>query len=373
VATGPLRAAGLYFPGLDSLRFFAALLVVLGHIPLNQQAVGLPSPHWGAVYYRGAPAVYFFFTLSGFLITLLLLREREVRGAIDIRAFYLRRILRIWPLYFLIAGFGLVFYRYLLPLAGIPYPVEYSLGLGVLLYVLFMPNVLNAMYSVGGILNPLWSIGIEEQFYLAWAPLVRWLRRVEVLCGLVLVVFLAIALANHEQLFGRGRVELFLGQLKFHFMAAGGLAACWFARREAADRAILPRWLRIWPVVLVLEYVLVARLPLSPAAGEMYQLALYVWLVLAVASRGENVGLLGWGPLVYLGRISYGIYMFHMIAVYATSQLFRTTQWLVATPLRFAVAYHLVAIGGTLLLAHLSFRFYEMPFLRLKHRFARVA
>jgi len=59
----------VHFRGLDSLRFLAALFVVIGHIPLNQGSARLPSPNWGAFFYRGAPAVSFFFTLSGFLIT----------------------------------------------------------------------------------------------------------------------------------------------------------------------------------------------------------------------------------------------------------------------------------------------------------------
>ena len=117
----------VHFRGLDSLRFLAALCVILGHIPMNQDSVGLPNPHWGAIFYRGAPAVYFFFTLSGFLITYLLLEERRRTGDVQVRGFYLRRACRIWPLYFLIVAFGLVFYNFVLPRLGIPYRIEYSL------------------------------------------------------------------------------------------------------------------------------------------------------------------------------------------------------------------------------------------------------
>ncbi|MES1210740.1 MAG: acyltransferase, partial [Acidobacteriota bacterium] len=156
---GPGDPGPTHFPGLNSLRFYAAFCVLLGHIPLNQASLGIPNPHYGAIFFRGAPAVCFFFSLSGFLITWLLLKEIRKTGGVDVRSFYLRRICRIWPLYFLIVFFGLAFYNLLLPRIGIHYPVEYSIPLALLLYVFLLPNLMNSLYTVGGILNPLWSIG----------------------------------------------------------------------------------------------------------------------------------------------------------------------------------------------------------------------
>jgi peptidoglycan/LPS O-acetylase OafA/YrhL len=75
----PSAAPRTYFAGLDSLRFYAAFLVLIGHIHLNQQSVGLPDPNYGAIFYRGAPSVSFFFTLSGFLITYLLFEPDDIR------------------------------------------------------------------------------------------------------------------------------------------------------------------------------------------------------------------------------------------------------------------------------------------------------
>ena len=120
------------FRGLNSLRFFAAFFVVIGHIPLNQESVGLPHPNYGALFFRGEPAVAFFFVLSGFLITYLLLQERRTTGSVDVMNFYVRRICRIWPVYFLVIAFGLFFYNVLLPMLSIPYRVDYEIWLAVL-------------------------------------------------------------------------------------------------------------------------------------------------------------------------------------------------------------------------------------------------
>ncbi|MFL6194529.1 MAG: acyltransferase family protein, partial [Thermoanaerobaculia bacterium] len=207
----------VHFRGLDSLRFLAALFVILDHVPMNQGSAGLPNPHWGALFYRGAPAVAFFFTLSGFLITYLLLEERRKTGEIGVWRFYLRRACRIWPLYFVIVAFGLAFYNFVLPRLGVRYPVEYDLGLAVALYTLFLPNVMSGLYRVGGILNPLWSIGVEEQFYLAWAPLVRRFHRaLPAVCGTLLALSIAVFCLNHGRAFGGGGVQMIVGQLRFH-------------------------------------------------------------------------------------------------------------------------------------------------------------
>ena len=112
----------VYFPNLDALRFFAFMFVYLrhgfgdvvkpielGHFILNLLKNGLND--------SGDIGVSFFFVLSGFLITYLILKEIEVTGKIDVRAFYIRRCLRIWPLYFVVVGVGFALLR-LLPWIG---------------------------------------------------------------------------------------------------------------------------------------------------------------------------------------------------------------------------------------------------------------
>ncbi|HEY2737427.1 MAG TPA: acyltransferase family protein [Thermoanaerobaculia bacterium] len=361
----------VHFRGLDSLRFLAALFVVIGHIPMNQGSARLPSPNWGAFFYRGAPAVSFFFTLSGFLITYLLLEEHRRTGTIAVRSFYLRRVCRIWPLYFAVVAFGLLFYNLLLPRLGIHYPVLYSLPTALFLYTFFLPNLMNSLYTVGGILNPLWSIGVEEQFYLAWAPAVkRCIRVLPRLCAAVLAASLAVYFLNRFGVFGSGRQALFWGQLKFHFMAAGALCA-WALHRHRDKLLALPvftnRGVQIVLFLLLLEYYSLGRIPWN-LGEELVQLVFYPWLILTVAANPRNVIRLENRVFEYLGTISYGIYMLHMIAVYATSKLFAATSWWHGHIVLYCAAYYTLAIGLTILLAASSYRWFERPFLRLKER-----
>lgn len=361
-----------HFPGLDSLRFLAAFFVVLGHIPMNQAGAGLPNPHWGAFFFRGAPAVAFFFTLSGFLITWLLLEEREHTGRIAVGRFYLRRACRIWPLYFAIVALGLTFYNAVLPRLGISYAVEYDLGLAVVLYSLFLPNVMNGLYRVGGILNPLWSIGVEEQFYLAWAPAMRRFHRVlPILAGGLLTGSFVVTCLNHEQVFGGGAVQGILGQLRFHFMAMGALCA-WALRHHRERFLALPvfssravQWLLL---ALLVEFYLAGQIPWGWLFEEVIQVILYAWLIVTVGANPRNAVRLSNPAFELLGTISYGIYMWHMVAVYGTSALFQATSWWRDNLWLYTFAYYGLAFGATVLLAHFSFRWLERPFLRLKGR-----
>jgi peptidoglycan/LPS O-acetylase OafA/YrhL len=368
-----METGRVHFKGLDSLRFLAALFVVLDHIPMNQGSAGIPSPNWGALFFRGSAAVAFFFTLSGFLITWLLLAEQRRTGTVGVGRFYLRRACRIWPLYFAIVLLGLAFYNGLLPRLGIHYAVDYDLGVAALLYTLFLPNVMNGLYRVGGILNPLWSIGVEEQFYLCWAPALKRFHRVlpRLAWGLM-GVSLGVCALNHFQAFGAGAVEMIVGQLRFHYMAAGALAAWALHHHRERFLAHLPFASRATQIVflaLLAEFYLTARIPWGWFGEEIAQLTLYAWLIVTVAANPRNVVRLANPLFEFLGTISYGIYMWHMVAVYGTSALFRALHrdWqghLVV----YCLAYYATALGGTVLISWLSFRWFEQPFLRLKDR-----
>ena len=363
-----------YFAGLDSLRFYAAFLVLIGHIHLNQQSVGLPDPNYGAIFYRGAPSVSFFFTLSGFLITYLLLDERGRTGVISVRDFYVRRILRIWPLYFLVIGFGLTFYKVILPRLGVSHAADYSVWTAVVLYGLFLPSLMNNLYVVGGILNPTWSIGVEEQFYLLWAPMVKkWHDKVPQICASVLVLSLAAFAFNQINPFGLTRMQGFLLQLKFHFMAAGGICA-WMLYNRPGQLLGFPffryrvvQWLF---ALLLLEYLFVGT-PRHWMIEESMQVVLYSWLIVEVAANPRRLVRTKSTVTEWLGEISYGIYMYQMVAVYAVSWYFKATSWWEGNLVVYVALYYAMAVGLTVLLAYASHRFFERPILRLKSRFSR--
>src|ERR1700677_1497524 len=164
-----------YQPELDGLRFYAFLGVFICHtLPFDgavYRRFHLPIPWlWGAIAKSGAAGVDLFFALSAFLITSILLREREETGAISLRRFYLRRILRIWPLYFLLIALGVVLAHTMVKQS---LPWYYVAG-----YLLFVGNWVHAVFGgPNSICFPLWTVSIEEQFYLVWPLAAKMLKR----------------------------------------------------------------------------------------------------------------------------------------------------------------------------------------------------
>ena len=177
-------------PNLDPLRFFLASIVLLFHLPQLSHNQGLPYFDGLPIFHRGLEAVYMFFVLSGFLIIRIIYRAK-IRDAFSIKDFYIRRILRIFPLYYLVLGFGLLFYNVILPFLNIPFEINYTWKEAFFFNVFFLPNVFAKIYEPGGIIEILWSIGIEEQFYLVIAPLlffinVKWVLRI---LSILLIVY----------------------------------------------------------------------------------------------------------------------------------------------------------------------------------------
>ncbi len=161
-----------YLKGLNTIRFVAAFFVILFHGYTALVALHVVEDQGYAVFDRGIAAVELFFTLSGFLITYLLILEINKTGTVAIKDFYIRRVTRIWPMYFLCLAGGLVGLGLVYPwLTGENY-FDFSIPDVLWYYVFFLPNLPYA-YCRAGILCPLWSIGIEEQFYLFWAPLAQ--------------------------------------------------------------------------------------------------------------------------------------------------------------------------------------------------------
>lgn len=384
----PYRQVG-YFPGLDGLRAVAAALVLVHHAEDIRRKYHLPHLDDWSITNLGGLAVSFFFVLSGFLITFLLLRESAANQAqlpnaplINLRRFYARRILRIWPLYFLTLLLGALLVPVLVTRWYYPLSLPFQLNAVWVYYLLFLPFLVNYWYG-HHLLEPLWSIGVEEYFYLAWGPLFRFLRRFQQLpyWFLGLVLFKTVLLQAGITLKLPPAQLLLLRQLQFEAMAIGGLGAYWlFFQVQPIGRLTLFR-----PVGLALGALcLGVRLGAHqywmahPVWGKVYQeftvispwgdllvLGLFLWLILAVATlTPRHRALDGWWWR-RMGKISYGIYLLHLLVlVFVFAEL---RPWLAKLDLWTGTAlFYLVsglAVGGV---AYFAKRYFEDFFLRFK-------
>jgi len=363
-ASSPQAQTGRFYqPELDCLRFFAFFGVFFFHTcswdPQYYAARHIPFGGLIASASRaGSFGVDLFFLLSAFLITELLLREKEQQGEIHLRAFYLRRILRIWPLYFLGILIGV--------LLSLVDPVQHFPFRYVIAFLLLSGNWLVSFSGFpGNVMNPLWSVSFEEQFYLIWPTVVRSVRRVETLwfaCGMLLVTaelgrFLLVRYAPS--------VTIFTNTVARLDPIALGIATALGMRKFRVDLGALTR-------VGCLTLGILIWLIAGHYFGTSYAFALLgypamalgAWLIFLAASGAK------FAPrfLAYLGKISYGLYVYHMFALYLLMKLVGHYPH----TLRDFVIYCSLGLVLTIAMAALSYRFIETPFLRMKERYAFI-
>ncbi|HEX5090525.1 MAG TPA: acyltransferase [Nocardioides sp.] len=317
-------------PALDGIRGTAVALVVVAH-------ASVPS---SPAHFLGAAGVTSFFTLSGFLITALLLAEHDRTGSIDLRAFVVRRARRLMPaLLVLLAVVGLL--GLLIP--RFVHPVVY---LGALTYTGNWVAV-----ATGGVYDPLghtWSLAVEEQFYLVW-PLVflavnclpaRWQPRA-LIAAVVGTALLPLAFK------GAGMwLHTYYGSDTRAMPLLVGCLLAWLIHRSRPA----PSLPSVAALSLALPPLLAATMS-TPARTYLLPQVVAVLTATAIwaATRGPGLGWLEWPPLVLLGRRSYGLYLWHFPALYTAGL------WL--GPLATAM----VAIPAALALTAASWRFVEQP------------
>jgi len=382
----PPSTERVYFRGLNGLRFVAAFAVIIHHVEQFKMWVHLPNAFRNPVVWSfGGQGVALFFVLSGFLITYLLLTEVDRFGDVSIRKFYVRRVLRIFPLYYLTILFALG----IAPvwMAGMGGAVG-SLQDGlfdqtrthlpelVLLNAFMLPNLANVLYPPVLFASQAWSIGSEEQFYLLWPWVFRLFAR-RLLLALALVVLLKIGLTHWIAWAGPAGLipaELADGLLRFgkllrlEFMGIGGIGAYFLYRhRSLVERCLGRGWLE--PVGLVALLALLG----SGAYVAHELLAIGYTAVLLIVCVNERLGRrLDRRWLNHLGKLSYGIYMFHpltiMLSLWLTQQTLGFDDF---TAERHALVFALSLIGS-IVVAEVSYRYFERFFLQKKDRFTRV-
>jgi peptidoglycan/LPS O-acetylase OafA/YrhL len=374
-----------YHPEFDLLRCFAFVLIFFHHsLPHDPSFYGnmhISSTLAGvlaAIGFVGALGVQLFFLLSAYLVTELLIRERALRGGIDLKAFYSRRFLRIWPLYY---GFLALAWAMQWWVAG-----QHIGWRAALAFALFAGNWWVVFVGFpSSVIFHLWFISAQEQFYFVWPALMRklsargllvaaaamlaaanltrwylaarhtwesriWCNTFVHLDSIAVGILAAVLLAGRvPRLTSRQRAVLFLAGLVLLF-----LATSYF--RIKADPLTIPRVLLGYPAAVLGALALfLATLRPSSSPSE----------VAASASRWQTWAL---APFAYLGRISFGLYVFHILGLVLSDRIVSHQDSSLGRYLfREAVAFAIAVV-----LASISYFCLEKPFLSLKQRFRRA-
>uniref|UniRef100_UPI002625D588 acyltransferase family protein n=1 Tax=Fluviicola sp. TaxID=1917219 RepID=UPI002625D588 len=285
------------------------------------------------IFENGQHAVSFFFVLSGFLITYLLLKEREKKKDISVKQFYLKRVFRIWPLYFLMVIIGAIVQPYFIEWFNIPYKMPYTFGETWYYFVFFVPGMVNFFFG-SNLLEPLWSIGVEEVFYLIWAPLFKWLKKyvLRLLLGVIAFKLILISINTYYSL--PGILNYLIRIHQFEAMAIGGLGAYLVFHHGAKINSLfiysLPAQIFLYSIIVIfilfganISWNVWTFLFENPLISPFVQNGLFLYLIIGVSVVDRNLFTLENRFFSYLGEISYGIYMFHLLILSQVIELLK--------------------------------------------------
>lgn len=365
----------IYFKGLDELRALAAFGVIIHHIEQFKKLDGIeifsPSVHY-LVHNLGKSSVHLFFVLSGFLITFLLCQEKQKNGKIHIKKFYLRRIYRIWPLYYLIMVIGFMvipfianfsYFEHVSELIRVVKNPDNYTTTNILLYLGFLPQFAKPVLGIA----QSWSIGIEEQFYI-FIPLAlylltkKWFFRLLILT--VVCYIISTFIANDYLSYETVVYKLFKF-FKIQYLTIGAIGGyLYFFHSEKISNWSRSRYLY---GILILVIAILMTVPVFGLKVQEFILSLgFVLLILMTINNSNSLAIRS-KPLAYLGKISYGIYMYHPFMIFLVMPLVNS---FITNHIQGGILYNLMLYLFTYILtiivSILSYKYLESKFIKIK-------
>lgn len=339
-----------YFPNLNGLRFIAAFIVMLYHFFDYQ-------------FFNGPRAVILFFVLSGFLISYFLFEEKEKNSVVNIKSFYLRRTLRIWPLYFFVLMIASVIYLN----SGNSF-FEYLET--IVYYILFLPNFAFVIHHTLQYASILWSIGSEEQFYLIW-PWIFKQEMEQILKGFVLIYIIFLFTPHLVDFINIRYFEVnnnlmytsrFIQSMNFGSMAVGGILAYIGKFKKEYLKYFYNK------IVQIVTFVIIVVL-FGFEFGNIWVDQLYSLLfgVLIINSALNPKVIVSFENKIfnYLGKISFGLYMYHLLAFGMVKYILNLAGIYFFFP---KVVVFVLGFILTVIFSSLSYFYFEKRFLSIKNK-----
>jgi peptidoglycan/LPS O-acetylase OafA/YrhL len=361
----------VYLSGLNGIRAIAALAVVVLHTCFSLKNINLHAALFGrdangnpTDYFFGQYAVSIFFVLSGFLITYLLLLEKD-KNDISIKKFYLRRIFRIWPLYytFMLAMVALItFFK-------IPFD-QPSLIFYIFLVPNLIPNFLGLHVTPVPFINHFWSIGIEEQFYLFW-PWIMKQRKFKVLTPvLIIIAVMFVSRLFLNTYYPDSAGAYFFKTNRFDCMLIGAAGAILYKKNFKRSMRVMDN--KATQLVALSTGVLYAMNIIHFGAVIDHLLISLITLVIIigqinVANRIVNLDI----PVFrYLGKISFGIYVYHQLFIFLFTKLYKDVLYDDGFPKYFLMFFSIFA--STIIVSHFSYKYFESWFIKRKNKYSVI-
>lgn len=352
-----IKTDRVHFHTFDSLRFLSFLLVFLHHSPV-------PQDSWLHCFsLEGGIGVSFFFVLSGFLITYILILEKiNHQGKVPLKKFFKRRILRIWPLYYAMVLFAMVT-PWVLDFLNLSYS-DKGYHPNWFLTLTFLENYKGMFEHQLPNVSPLtviWSLCIEEHFYIVWGLVFYFISLKNIpklLAGCMVFSFLMQTVYGH---YGINTADLFTN---IHYFAFGAVPAYLFVFKNNLIQKLgrIPAVYKYLYALLVLAViVMIANTALVPDVklSSLTFSILFSGLILLTLSQKNAFKISNKSIPAWLGKYTYGLYLFHTICIMFFSKIgiYMKLDWITITLLSFI---------SSVLFAVLSYQLFEKQFLKFK-------
>lgn len=353
-----------HFESFDALRFISFLVVFFSHLPYNKFNKLLFFQLDGTI------GVNFFFILSGFLITYILLFEKKINGTINLKQFFIKRTLRIWPLYFAVVLFAF-FSSFLIKIIGLP-TSDVGYYPNWIMSCLFLENYMVIYHNCFANVSPIpvtWSLCIEEHFYIIWGIFLYFTkikRVVPLIIMLIIVGFISrFIFAQNNWLFK----DIFTN---IDYFMYGAIPAYLYVNntKKFNDYVLaIPKTIKTLVILFSVFLIFVtshygfeySNLIEPIAYGIIFTSVLIIFIPLNNDFKISSRFLFS-----KLGKYTYSLYLTHIIVINFYIQLFLKANW------SFEKNYFLfivLAILTTILTSFLSYQIIELPFLKLKNYF----
>jgi hypothetical protein len=352
------------FHSFDALRFFSFFIVFLSHLPyaLFNNLTFLSVD--------GTIGVYFFFTLSGFLITYILLFEKASTNDFNFKNFFARRVLRIWPLYYVVLLFAFCS-SFIISFLNLP-SSDVGYNPNWLMSSLFLENYMVIYHNEYANVSPmpvLWSLCVEEHFYIIWGVLLYLIKpkKVPVLILLLIVVAFVsrIVFYNHNMLFK----DILTNIDFFMFGAIPAYLIVNYKEKTVAFVSKIPLYIKVVLLVTALVYVFASshlvfeysKLVHPLVFGLLFSAILFVFI-----PQENKLKMSDSSVFSKLGLYTYSLYLLHVIVIHLLIQLFNKFHLSMEHN---SVYFIILALALTVFASYLSYILIEKPFLRLKKFF----
>lgn len=355
----------IYFPGLNGMRAIAAIAVVISHITVGLKEFNL-DPFIFGVFADGNPkglylagyGVSIFFVLSGFLITYLL-EEEELGNGIDIKKFYIRRILRIWPLYYMYLLLALILILF--------YGLDINIK-SLCSYIFFAANVPFILETGLPFLGHYWSLGVEEQFYLFWPWVIKKINYLVSVIIILIIILIGFKIVLHI-FYPHCLLEKIIHVTRFHCMMIGGLGAVLYRKNNNLFLIITDNKLTqliCWVIILL---VAVNKFHVASFLDNEIISVVALFIIIGQIKIKNRIINLELGVFDFLGKISYGIYVIHPMLILLFSKIFFDLD--ISLIYKYLIVYSVILIS-TIGVSYLSFAYFEKFFLNLKQKFVVI-